>query len=110
MKNKKIEFYHLGLHDVRTNFAERVGKSWWPDSSQYQRGCLDGLKKLKERNHPDLPKVFVNCPVGVQKRFIKAYGHPVEKYEAKINIRTGEQRLVKRNIFQRFIGWLFRSN
>lgn len=76
VKNR-IELYHLGREDALTAFTHRWGHVWWPNSSQYKRGIIDGLKILKNRGDAHmLRKSYINSPRSVQKRWDKLHGEP----------------------------------
>lgn len=76
VKNR-IELYHLGREDALNGFEHRIGRAWWPNSSQYKRGIIDGLKILKGRG--DENKLWLSyhrSPRSVQKRWDKVGGEP----------------------------------
>ena len=73
----RIELYHIGKEDVLNQFKHRIGKHWWPRSSQYKRGLFDGMVLLKKRGEVSkLIKVYWEVPPSVRKRWFKAHGEP----------------------------------
>lgn len=109
MKKNKIEFYHLGKSDALDCFRQRGGKQWWPDSSQYQRGVMDGLLHLHAHKDPRLLSAFRYSPPKVRKRFVKVHGDPTGKYEIPSIGIEAVKPLVKKNVFQRLLAWLFKQ-